>query len=108
MGAVVGGSSAGAMVLGEVFFDPYQKQLQPGLGLLTGMCVLPHHAEFGQSWALRLAHQRAGLILVSLDERTGILNDGDGGAWSVYGAGTATIYHQGEVRSYRSGEQFII
>ncbi len=42
-GAVIAGSSAGAMVLCEHFFDPYEGKLFKGLNLIPNACVLPHH-----------------------------------------------------------------
>ena len=59
-GAVVGGSSAGAMVLCEYFYDPYEGKLESGLNLLPGCCVLPHHEHAGKSWASRLLSQLPG------------------------------------------------
>jgi cyanophycinase len=41
-GAVIAGSSAGAMVLCEFYFDSASGNVLPGLNLLPGVCVLPH------------------------------------------------------------------
>ena len=49
-GAVIGGSSAGAMVLCEVYYDPSAAQVLPGLNLVRGICMLPHHDTFGRAW----------------------------------------------------------
>ena len=54
-GAVIAGSSAGAMVLCEHYFDPNSGNVLPGLNLLSKVCVLPHHGTFGKDWAPRLA-----------------------------------------------------
>ena len=51
-GAVIAGSSAGAMVLCEYFYDPYEKQVSSGLNLVAGTCVLPHYHSFGKDWAV--------------------------------------------------------
>src|SRR5262245_40583019 len=54
MGAVVAGSSAGAMVMCEFCYDPSRRQVVDGLDLVPNSIVLPHHNAFGNSWASRL------------------------------------------------------
>ncbi len=104
-GAVIAGSSAGAMVLCEHYYDPYEKKLLPGLGLIPNSCVLPHHDNFGKSWAKQLAEMLPDSILIGIDERTGMVNDMNGG-WQVYGAGEVTLYRAGSTVRYGSGERF--
>lgn len=94
---VLGGSSAGAMVLCEYLFDPYKGKVLPGLGLIPNAAVLPHHNNFGASWVQQLQKLLPGVVLIGIDERTGMINDGADGAWQVYGQGAVTIY-QGEHR----------
>jgi cyanophycinase len=91
-GGVIGGSSAGAMVLCEHYFDPVSGSVQPGLNLLPGCCVLPHHNRFGKNWAPELERMLPGVQLLGIDEETGLLNDGPAGDWTVYGKGTVTLY----------------
>ncbi len=79
-GAVIGGSSAGAMVMCEHYFDPTSGNVLPGLNLLPKVCVLPHHDTFGKDWAPRLTHLLPGRLLIGIDEETGLLNDGEAGA----------------------------
>jgi cyanophycinase len=105
-GAVVAGSSAGAMVLCQHYYNPESKQLAQGLGLLPNACVLPHHNTFGKSWAAQLATLLPGSTLLGIDERTAMLDDGAAGTWQVYGQGAATLYRDGLSTVYRSGEQF--
>ena len=107
-GAVVAGSSAGAMVLCQHYYSPESKQLAEGLGMLPNACVLPHHNTFGKSWAGQLAGQLPGSTLLGIDERTAMLDDGPAGAWQVYGQGEVTVYRDGLATAYRSGEQFEI
>ena len=104
-GAVIGGSSAGAMVLCQYLYDPGLSQAGNGLNLLPNACVLPHHNSFGKAWAPRLAQALPGRILIGIDEQTGILND-PGGTWTVYGAGQVTLYQGGVPRSHSRGETF--
>jgi cyanophycinase len=91
-GAVIGGSSAGAMVLCEHYYDPEQGRLLPGLNLLPNACVLPHHNGFGKNWAGSLDKQLPAAVLIGIDEQTGIVDDGSG-MWTVYGGGKITLYH---------------
>jgi cyanophycinase len=91
-GAVIAGSSAGAMVLCEHYYDPHSQSIVRGLNLLPGMCVLPHHDTFGKNWAARLSRLLRGSILLGIDEETGFLNDGPQGRWHAYGKGCVTVY----------------
>ncbi len=104
-GAVLAGSSAGAMVLCEYYFDPYENQLLPGLNLLPNSCVLPHHNNFGKHWAAQLIEKLPRAVLISIDEQTGMLSDSSGG-WIVYGAGQVTLYCAGKVEVHARGETF--
>lgn len=104
-GAVIGGSSAGAMTLCEYYYDPYEDTLLRGLNLLRNVCVIPHHEDFGKTWAARLKKLLPDAILLGIDERTGILNDADG-AWNVYGAGKVALYQGAQARVYLSGSRF--
>ena len=107
-GAVIGGSSAGAMVLCQFLYDPESGEPLEGLGLVRNALVLPHHNTFGKGWAHRLLPQLPGVSLLGIDEMTGLLDDGHGENWSVLGAGTATIYQGNKTRVYRPGESFHI
>ncbi len=104
-GAVIAGSSAGAMVLCEHYYDPYEKKLLRGLNLIPNACVLPHHNNFGKAWAKQLEQQLPDVILIGIDEQTGMLN-GKGDVWQVHGAGKITLYHNGKKDSYTRGESF--
>ncbi len=106
-GAVLGGSSAGAMVLCEHFFDPETGQVRRGLNVLGNACVLPHHDGFGQGWAAPLIRELPSATLIGIDERTGILGD-PLGDWTVYGAGAVTLYRGGLSKSYRRGERITL
>ncbi len=105
-GAVIAGSSAGAMVLCEHYDDPETGQVHPGLGLVPRACVLPHHNTFGAGWAKKLAALLPGVTLVGIDEQTGMLNDASDGNWQVYGAGSVTIYANESVTTYPAGKAF--
>ncbi|HEX7394877.1 MAG TPA: Type 1 glutamine amidotransferase-like domain-containing protein [Anaerolineaceae bacterium] len=103
-GVLVGGSSAGAMVLCEHFYDPETGSISQGLNFIPGACIIPHHNTFGRRWALRLAELLPEDILIGIDEQTGLLNDGPEGGWNVYGKGVVTLYRQGEAAVFHPGE----
>jgi cyanophycinase len=105
-GALVGGSSAGAMVLCEHFYDPESGSTVPGLNFIPGACVVPHHNTFGRRWEQRLAELLPGDVLIGIDEQTGLLDDGPDGGWTVYGGGTVTLYRKGVPRVFQRGERF--
>ncbi len=103
-GAVIAGSSAGAMVLCETYFDPASRETLPGLNLLPNTCFLPHHNTFGKSWAAELSQRLPDKTLVGVDEQTGILRYADDDNWLVAGKGSATIYKEGIAIVSRVGE----
>jgi cyanophycinase len=105
-GAVIAGSSAGAMVMCEFYYDPSRGQVIEGLNLVPNAIVMPHYDTFGKSWASRLL-EISQVTLVGIDERTGILDDG-AGVWTVYGPGNLTLYRNKEVEIYVTGKSFSI
>ena len=107
-GAVIGGSSTGAMVLCEHYFDPNSGKVLPGLNLLPKMCVLPHHDTFGKDWAPRLTRLLPGALLIGIDEETGLLNDGPEGQWTVYGKGAVTVYEPDNRAVFQHGQRFVL
>jgi len=110
-GAVLAGSSAGAMVLCQYYFDPAHQQVVEGLNLLPGCCVLPHHNTFGQRWAPRLSALLPHVTLLGIDEGTGMLDDGDASRqhhWQVYGQGHVTIYRQGQPSVFAPGQPLLL
>lgn len=107
-GAVIAGSSAGAMVMCEYYYDPYEGKIHEGLNLVSNSLVLPHHNTFGKGWAPRLTKEIPNVTLLGIDEQTGMLNDGEHGMWNVYGAGEATLYREGRVEIYKVGNAFSV
>ncbi|GJQ34757.1 MAG: cyanophycinase [Anaerolineaceae bacterium] len=104
-GAVIAGSSAGAMVLCEHYYDPYERKLLRGLNLLPNACVLPHHNQFGKAWANQMRQMLPEAVLIGIDEATGMVNDASG-KWQVYGGGEVTLYRSGSTVGYGGGETF--
>ena len=105
-GAVVAGSSAGAMVLCQYFFDPVKAKVVEGLNLVEHICVLPHHNTFGKDWFPLMKHQLPDIIFLGIDEQTGTLSDAARKNWRVYGKGNITRYHRGRVDKFRTGQAF--
>ncbi len=105
-GAVVGGSSAGAMVLCQHYYDPSTKTLSEGLNLVPASCVLPHHETFGKGWAAQLAALLPASTLIGIDEQTGMIDDGPDAQWNVYGRGAVTLYRGGQVEVFHPGQPF--
>jgi len=104
-GAVIAGSSAGAMVLASVFYDPYREEILPGLGLVLRICVIPHHNTFGKAWVPLLAPKLPGITLVGIDEQTGLLKEEGEKSWRVLGRGSAAVYGSDGTVAHVSGER---
>jgi cyanophycinase len=104
-GAVIAGSSAGAMVLCEHYFDPTDKQLLKGLNMIPNACVLPHHNKYGKAWEMQVRQILPDAVLLGIDERTGMINDADG-QWTVYGAGGVTVYSTEQATVRKRSEAF--
>ncbi len=94
-GAVLAGSSAGAMVLGDSMVDPRGGALTLGLGIVPRLAILPH----ADSWSPEKSHRTVELAtghlrIAAVDERTALLRVA-GGGWRVAGAGGVTVYVDG-------------
>jgi cyanophycinase len=97
-GAVLAGSSAGAMVLCEHYYDPGRGTVERGLNLVPDACVLPHHNTFGKNWAGKLKGLLPGVALLGIDEYTGMLMES--GSWTVYGGGEVTLYRGEKIETF--------
>jgi len=91
-GAVVAGSSAGAMVLTDPMVDPRGGAFTLGLGLIEQLALIPHY----DSWSPEKAHRTiqlapAAIPVVGVDEQTALIRDPDG-SWRVSGAGTVSVF----------------
>ena len=108
-GAVIAGSSAGAMVMCEYYFDPSSRKVERGLNLVPNALVLPHHNTFGKNWANDLKKTLPEVFLLGIDERTGMLSTNTGGTevqWEVSGGGGVTLYRGESMVGYGRGESF--
>jgi cyanophycinase len=107
-GAVIAGSSAGAMVMCSTVYDPQSQQLTAGLGLLRHSCFLPHHNRFGKRWADDLRRRLPDSMLIGVDEETGCIGPGPDGVWQVLGGGSVTLYLDAGVATYSAGSMFTL
>jgi cyanophycinase len=107
-GAVVGGSSAGAMVLCEQYYNPETGTVESGLNLIPGTCLIPHHDTMGRRWAPLLATALPQSVLIGIDEQTGMLSEGALEQWSAYGKGQITLYRNGAQETHLAGESFAL
>jgi len=94
-GAVLAGSSAGAMALCDPMVDPRGGAFTVGLGLIEQLAFIPHHDTWSPDKAKRtIALAPRGLPLLAVDERTAVIRAPDG-EWSVEGAGAAVVFVDG-------------
>jgi cyanophycinase len=107
-GAVIGGSSAGAMVICQFYYDPSSGKVVEGLNLIPNSLVLPHHDTFGKRWAPRLMEEIPNVTLIGIDEQTGMLDDGPDNTWTVHGRGKVTLYRNGHTETHKAGKPFSI
>lgn len=107
-GAVIAGSSAGAMVMCEFYYDPSAGRVHEGLNLVPNSLILPHHNTFGKGWAPKLSKKIPDVTLVGIDEQTGMIDDGNANPWTVYGGGAVTLYRKEEVTIHQTGKPFSV
>lgn len=105
-GAVLVGSSAGAMVLASHFYDPQTDRIEEGLALLKGVCIIPHYSTFAERWHARLSTLLPQTTLLGIDEETGIIDDGQARKWTVYGKGNVCIIGK-EFFEFKPGETIL-
>jgi cyanophycinase len=105
-GAVLAGSSAGAMVLCDWYFDPRVKEIKKGFGILKDTILIPHHNTFGHSWHSAYFDTISDIRCIGIDEQTGMMNQAERHQWTVYGKGGVTVYLKTSTASYTSGQTF--
>ena len=110
-GLVLGGSSAGAMVMGSVMRRPPlysgdgNDRWVEGLGIVSNICILPHHERRNPAETLGELRQSApaGVVYLGIDARTGVIGGPD--EWRVAGSGKVTVYRGDEYEVFGSGER---
>ncbi|HUY64485.1 MAG TPA: Type 1 glutamine amidotransferase-like domain-containing protein [Acidimicrobiales bacterium] len=95
-GAVVAGSSAGAMVLTDPMVDPRGGALTVGLGMVEQLAVIPHFGhESAEKVHRSIALAAPGLPVVGVPERTALVRAPDG-SWSQTGQGQVEVFVSGK------------
>jgi cyanophycinase len=95
-GAVVAGSSAGAMVLTDPMVDSRGGALTVGLGMVQQIAVIPHFGhENAEKVHRSIALAAPGLPVVGVPERTALIRDPDGG-WRHGGQGEVQVFVSGK------------
>lgn len=111
-GMVLGGSSAGAMVLGSVMRRPplYSdggggNRWVEGLGIAPNICVLPHHEGRNPAEVATELRWSApeGVIYLGIDARTGVVGGPD--RWRVTGFGNVVVYRGSDYDVFAPGER---
>lgn len=95
-GAVLAGSSAGAMVLCDPMIDPRGGAFTLGLGLVNGLTIIPHANTWSHEKARRtfeLAPE--GCAVIGVDEQTAVIRGADG-TWRAAGAGNVAVWINGK------------
>ncbi len=101
-GAVVAGSSAGAMVLTDPMVDPRGGALTVGLGMVEQLAVIPHFGhENAEKVHRSIALAAPGIPVVGVPERTALIRDADG-AWREAGAGKVEVFVSGEPAGFEA------
>ena len=95
-GAVVVGSSGAAMALTDPMVDARGGGLTIGLGLVTGVAVVPHVGDAAEDGTGEKLHRSVQLAprdvpLVGIPERTALIRD-PAGTWRTAGARPVTVY----------------
>ncbi len=95
-GAVLAGSSAGAMVLGNPMVDPRGGAFTVGLGLVNNFSVIPHFdtgnpERIARSFALAPPK----IVVAGIPERTALMRDPQG-IWTYGGVGVVSTFLEGK------------
>jgi cyanophycinase len=98
-GAVVAATSGAAMALTDPMVDARGGGLTIGLGLLSGIAVVPHFGdhhedEHGEKLHRSVLLAPAGTPVAGVPERTALIRDPDG-TWHASGMGSVAVYLDG-------------
>ena len=105
-GAVLAGSSAGAMVMGSWMRF---REWRPALDIAKGIASLPHHERSDPVSVSREIGKNAPgdlAVILGIDGRSGAISGPEG--WTVVGAGHVTAYRKDNWERLRSGDVFTV
>ena len=90
-GAVVAGSSAGAMILGDPMVDPRGGAFTLGLGLISQLAIVPHRERWTGDKARRMTQLiPRDVVVAEIEERTALIR-WDKDRWELSGPGSVTL-----------------
>jgi cyanophycinase len=108
-GAVLAGSSAGAMALCSHTLvraswpNRFSRRPADALGVVPATAVLPHYDTFGHRWIESAREAAPGVTLLGVDERSAaVWTDG---AWRAVGPGTVHVVNGGRIKPFESGSE---
>ena len=108
-GAVVAGSSAGAMALCDWSLvhartkGDRNRRFKDALGLVRGVVLAPHFDGFGASWVDSVKQTGRDVTMLGLDERTAAVFEGD--EWRALGPGRVTVIGPTATSKYSTGDR---
>jgi cyanophycinase len=106
-GAILAGSSAGAMVLGGWMRERTGGWTQ-GLGVLPGIAVVPHFRATGRIEASALrSNLPDDVTVLGIGEATGCVAADGNHRWEVVGENAVQVIEPTALRDYRNGQSFI-
>jgi len=105
-GAILSACGAGAMALCAQYWEG--GVWSPGLGLVQGIAILPHHQVVaGRFNYARLSQGLTpGTLVVGLDDHAGIILTERKATARVIGSGFVTVYSTGDEQDYEPGGTF--
>jgi cyanophycinase len=105
-GAVLAGSSAGAMVLCEAMWNPGTRRVESALALVKRAAVIPHHRP-ASGWAEQLRRELSeDFSILGIAEQTSLIWNGM--TWRVAGPGDMTVYVYGQIAVHPPGDVFAL
>jgi cyanophycinase len=110
-GAVLAGSSAGAMALCSHTLvraswpNRFNRRPADALGVLPGTAVLPHFDTFGHKWIESAREAAPELTLLGVDERSAaVWTDG---TWRAVGPGAVHVVKGERIKRFESGSEIV-
>lgn len=105
-GALLAGSSAGAMVLCEAMWNPATRRVEPGLAMVRRAAVIPHHRP-ASGWAGQLRRELSeDFSILGIAEQTSLIWNGM--TWQGAGPGDVTVYSHGQIAIHPTGDVFAL